>query len=579
MKKLYKNNYGVASPLEFSIASVALISTLAVVVASMSPPVEQASAQLYADANAKATEIMSLLLTSNSEVGLAIDPEISVPIPPTESITDITIYNSPPYADTPDPGHGTVVAGPSVTLSVVVHDADVDPQDPLTVYFYNANGDLEIGNDGGFGGQKVQCNWDGLLEGEQYSWYVKVNDTKVNIKSITWSFTTMSNPSPPPPPPPQNQAPEAPQKPESADCDQVCPIYYTGIEFRFFTKTKDPDGDRVRYGWNWTGAVIEACVENYKVDKWTDLFKSDEICIETNIWTVPGKYRIRVMAQDEGGLNSTGGPCFNGWSDYLEIEVITNSPGPQPEKCFLSGTQILMADGSQKNIEDIQIGDMVTSYDEKTNTLQNDRVTEIYHDMPDQMISDYYLIVNNHLKVTPNHHLYVSNKWKVAGDFEIGDQLFKGKVTSLEKIYEKVPAYNFETEKYHTYLVIFGENIVIAHNDVRNYNHVLTGNEEEISLTRQSSVNENDYTALLSMDKIFKLSEISYKELKEILRIPDEYEFYITIGNEDSVFLNYMPDPSITLDSASVVATCRENIIIADSVGYAYATIAVTVVR
>ena len=60
MRKSLRNNYGAVSPLEFTIASMALISTLVVVTASMAPPVEQASAQNYADANAKANEIMSI---------------------------------------------------------------------------------------------------------------------------------------------------------------------------------------------------------------------------------------------------------------------------------------------------------------------------------------------------------------------------------------------------------------------------------------------------------------------------------------------------------------------------------------
>jgi len=263
------------------------------------------------------------------------------------------------------------------------------------------------------------------------------------------------------------------------------------------------------------------------------------------------------------------------WSSHHIIDV-SGGGGGGTGKCFLAGTKILMADATQKHIEEIQIGDIVKSYNEKTGTLTKDKVVQIFHDAPNQMISDYYLIVNNHLKVTPDHLLYINNEWIQSGDLKLGDHLFKGKVTSLEKIYEKVPSYNLEIEKYHTYLVVFGDNIVIAHNERR---YILTGNEEDVSLSRQTSVTENDYTALLSMDKIFELSEIPYQDLKEILGLPDGYYFYITIGNSESIFLNYMPDQSISLDSANAVVTCSENVIIVDSAGYAYATIAVTVVR
>ena len=94
MRKSYNDDYGVASPLEFSIAGMLLIVTLVVVSASMAPPVEHGTAQLYADADAKSAEIMTLLLTSGSEVGLVIDPETPLPVHPTGSITDTTIDNS-----------------------------------------------------------------------------------------------------------------------------------------------------------------------------------------------------------------------------------------------------------------------------------------------------------------------------------------------------------------------------------------------------------------------------------------------------------------------------------------------------
>jgi len=73
-----------------------------------------------------------------------------------------------------------------------------------------------------------------------------------------------------------------------------------------------------------------------------------------------------------------------------------------------------------------------------------------------------------------------------------------------------------------------------------------------------------------------RTAEATYQVLKEKLDISDEYEFCITIGNSESTFLNYMPDKQISLDSAAIVR-CSENVIIVDSVGYAYATITVTV--
>ena len=46
-------------------------------------------------------------------------------------------------------------------------------------------------------------------------------------------------------------------------------------------------------------------------------------------------------------------------------------------ECFIAGTQILMADGSSENIEDIQPGDLVRSYNTVTRQFENRAVTTI----------------------------------------------------------------------------------------------------------------------------------------------------------------------------------------------------------
>ncbi len=674
MRKLYKTNYGVASPLEFSIASIALMTTLVVVAASMAPPAEQGSAQIHADANAKATEIMSLLLTSDSQVGLAIDPETPVPVPPTGSISDITILNSCPTVQNPSPGDGDSVPlnpNPPNSVDLSVYVSDIDKGDVMKVSFYDVTSgdgefiDVDVDVESG---TRANVTWSGLSEGEEYRWYVTVDDSTCNITSETWTFTTSSNSAPHDPEVPKwcfvevqphanksycfwtftedlegndiyfkwdwddgtqsdwvgpypssgictmyhswcspgiysitvkakddpdgngdlsdgkesswseplqvmirvmppNDPPNQPNSPDGPDTTKV------GKVEMFRTHAEDPDGDDIYFKWDFDDGNQSDWVGPYS--------GKGEYCYINYSWSTAGTYYITVKAADDpaGNGHNDSDPhsmCDGKESPWSSHHTILVSGGEEGEtgKCFLAGTKILMADATQKHIEEIQIGDIVKSYNEKTGTLTKDKVIQIFHDTPNQMISDYYLIVNNHLKVTPDHLLYINNEWIQAGNLKLGDHLFKGKVTSLEKIYEKAPSYNLEIEKYHTYLVVFGDNIVIAHN-VRKY--ILTGNEEEISLSRQNSVTENDYTALLSMDKIYELSEVPYQELKEIFSISDEYEFFIKIENSESIFLNIMPDQSIS--SGQVKVKCLENIIIADSAGFAYATITVAVVR
>jgi len=149
-----------------------------------------------------------------------------------------------------------------------------------------------------------------------------------------------------------------------------------------------------------------------------------------------------------GTLLADGANCYNrssslrGWGSFL---------------CFLAGTRIAMADGSYKNIENIKVGDMVKSYDVTNKRLERARVTKLYHHSKDEM-SDYYLIINKSLGVTPNHPLHINGRWGHAEDAKVGDLLFgmdgsNVSITSIEKVFQQTPTYNLEIEGQETYFV------------------------------------------------------------------------------------------------------------------------------
>ena len=139
------------------------------------------------------------------------------------------------------------------------------------------------------------------------------------------------------------------------------------------------------------------------------------------------------------------------------------------DTCFLAGTKVAMADGSYKNIEDIRIGDFVKSYDEQNNVLVNCKVTQMHHHTPEEM-PEYYLVINDELKVTPNHKFYSNGEWICAGDLKVGDSLFCkeiGKdylINSIEKVYEKVRTYDLTVESCHNFFVNVEDVDVLVHN-------------------------------------------------------------------------------------------------------------------
>lgn len=130
--------------------------------------------------------------------------------------------------------------------------------------------------------------------------------------------------------------------------------------------------------------------------------------------------------------------------------------------CFVSGTKILMADKTLKNIEDVSVGEYVFTRSSKTDSkLVKAKVLKTH-----KTEEAGYLIINGDLKVTANHIMWVNNTWKEAGSVQVGDTLTdnQGKqvaVISVEWQRNKVSVYNLEIDKYHTYFA----NNVWVHND------------------------------------------------------------------------------------------------------------------
>jgi|GEM_PF-1747790 len=131
--------------------------------------------------------------------------------------------------------------------------------------------------------------------------------------------------------------------------------------------------------------------------------------------------------------------------------------------CFTAGTKIIMSDGSYKNIEEIRTGDIVKAFDIRKKKYTNAKVVNTFYHNSYEI--PYYLIINSNLEVTPNHPMYINNKWIRADELKIGDSLLNKegklvKVRSIDTIYKNAPVYNLEVDKYHTYFA----NGILVHN-------------------------------------------------------------------------------------------------------------------
>jgi hypothetical protein len=107
--------------------------------------------------------------------------------------------------------------------------------------------------------------------------------------------------------------------------------------------------------------------------------------------------------------------------------------------CFPAGTPVATRDGLT-NIEDIQIGDQVWAYDEKTGEIG---LKTVLNTLKRAVYTLVELTVEGEvIKSTPDHPFYANGDWKEAGLLETGDRimLFSGKLAKVEKVVYELDA-------------------------------------------------------------------------------------------------------------------------------------------
>jgi len=198
--------------------------------------------------------------------------------------------------------------------------------------------------------------------------------------------------------------------------------------------------------------------------------------------TITGKYND--SDGDNAGFNDHATRYNTAISKTVEIQ---DTYAGQAIACFLPGTMISMADGTKKDIEDVNVGDEVlsavipdlpdeelgynewktfTSTDEMTNLeVSSATVEHIFYDYMD----GYYSINNGLIKVTAEHDFWTFTgekwNWYNSKQLSVGDRLldYEGNlisISSIENIIGEVEVVNFDVEP----LDIYFAGGVLVHN-------------------------------------------------------------------------------------------------------------------
>ncbi|WTT80385.1 polymorphic toxin-type HINT domain-containing protein (plasmid) [Streptomyces sp. NBC_00080] len=142
--------------------------------------------------------------------------------------------------------------------------------------------------------------------------------------------------------------------------------------------------------------------------------------------------------------------------------------------CFLAGTNVLMADGATKDIEDVEVGDKVLATDPETGKTAPKKVTALIRTDGDKYFNELSLTTNDgseKLTATHEHPFWSPSErtWIAAGDLTPGMTLLTDDgttvtVTANRPFIRHARTYNLTVGGLHTYYVLAGDTPVLVHN-------------------------------------------------------------------------------------------------------------------
>ena len=167
------------------------------------------------------------------------------------------------------------------------------------------------------------------------------------------------------------------------------------------------------------------------------------------------------------GIAVGGGLAVAGVVIVLGVIALSLSGGGSGStSCFVQGTDVLMADLTQKPIEQISVNDLVLSRHEKTGLTAGRRVTKVFvHDVDSTL--RFGLASGKDLGTTEAHRFALGvGNFSPARSIEVGSKLCTDtsntQLVHREIVPGRAKVYNLAVEEFHTYFV--GHDRVWVHN-------------------------------------------------------------------------------------------------------------------
>jgi dUTPase len=151
----------------------------------------------------------------------------------------------------------------------------------------------------------------------------------------------------------------------------------------------------------------------YESDSGFDLYSNEEIILPSlGRALVPTGIRFNIPENYEIQVRSKSGLAIN------RGLMVLNSPGTVD--CFSEDMKILTVSG-EKTIKELNINDIVFSFNEKTLEIEKDVIVHIFNTEEQEII--VFETDEGILEVTPNSEIYTKNGLKLAKELKENDEI------------------------------------------------------------------------------------------------------------------------------------------------------------
>ncbi|HEV7951241.1 MAG TPA: Hint domain-containing protein, partial [Glaciihabitans sp.] len=195
---------------------------------------------------------------------------------------------------------------------------------------------------------------------------------------------------------------------------------------------------------------------NYCVDNFAE-------CSKGATWEELGN---EFLAQAAGGAIGAGVVASRIRAGAARRGVCANS--------FTGDTPVLMADGSTKPIDEVEVGDEVAASEPESAVVEGHVVTALHVTDADKEYVDLTVSTPEGTKVvrTTAHHPFYNastREWTDVEQLHAGEELStpgngRALLTSTTRFTAKLRTYNLTIERVHTYYVLAGDTPVLVHN-------------------------------------------------------------------------------------------------------------------